>query len=94
MPHIQFRHEVSSRRRRMARRIARPVQEVPSTVPSVAVLPFDDLSADQNHGYLGDGVAEDIITALSRFPDLAVVARSSSFAYKGKASTCGGSERN
>ena len=59
--------------------------EVSSTVPSVAVFPFDDLSADQNLGYLGDGVAEDIITALSRFPDLAVVARSSSFAYKGKA---------
>ena len=44
--------------------------EVSSTVPSVAVLPFDDLSADQNLGYLGDGVAEDIITALSRFPRL------------------------
>ena len=60
-------------------------QAVSSTVPSVAVLPFDDLSADQNLGYLGDGVAEDIITALSRFPDLAVVARTSSFTYKGKA---------
>ena len=55
------------------------------SVPSVAVLPFDDLSADQNLGYLGDGVSEDIITALSRFPDLVVVARTSSFAYKGKA---------
>ena len=43
------------------------------------------MSADQNLGYLGDGVAEDIITALSRFPDLVVVARGSSFAYKGKA---------
>jgi len=62
-----------------------PMQEVSSTIPAVAVLPFDDLSADQNLGYLGDGVAEDIITALSRFPDLVVVARGSSFAYKGKA---------
>jgi len=62
-----------------------PMQEVSSTVPAVAVLPFDDLSADQNLSYLGDGVAEDIITALSRFPDLVVVARGSSFAYKGKA---------
>src|SRR4029079_7684293 len=60
-------------------------QQVSSTVPSVAVLPFDDLSAGQNLGYLGDGVAEDLITALSRFPDLVVVARTSSFAYKGKA---------
>ena len=64
---------------------APPTQEVSSTVPSVAVLPFDDLSTDQNLGYLGDGVAEDIITALSRFPDVVVVARSSSFTYKGKA---------
>ena len=62
-----------------------PPTQVSSTVPAVAVLPFDDLSTDQNLGYFGDGVAEDIITALSRFPDLVVVARSSSFAYKGKA---------
>jgi TolB-like protein/tetratricopeptide (TPR) repeat protein len=60
-------------------------QEVSSTVPSVAVLPFDDLSFGQNLGYLGDGVADDIITVLSRFPDLVVIARSSSLAYKGKA---------
>ncbi len=59
-------------------------QESLSAVPSIAVLSFDDLSAKKNLGYLGDGVAEDIITALSRFPDLAVVARGSSFAYKGK----------
>ena len=63
----------------------RPTQEVSSTFPSVAVLPFDDLSAGRNLSYFGDGVAEDIITALSRFPDLAVVARTSSFTYKGKA---------
>ena len=81
-PQIEFRHEGD---RRIARRRASPSQEVSSTVPSVAVLPFDDLSADQNLGYLGDGVAEDIITALSRFPDLVVVARGSSFGYKGKA---------
>ena len=81
-PQIEFRHEGAPP---IARRRAPPTQEVSSTVPAVAVLPFDDLSADQNLGYLGDGVAEDIITALSRFPDLVVVARSSSFAYKGKA---------
>jgi adenylate cyclase len=68
----------------LARRCLRRKQ-VSSTVPSVAVLPFDDLSAEQNLGYLGDGVAEDIITALSRFPDSAVGARTSSFTYKGKA---------
>jgi adenylate cyclase len=53
-------------------------------VPSIAVLPFDDLSPDKTLGYLGDGVSEDIITMLSRFPDLSVVARNSSFVYKGK----------
>ena len=81
-PQIEFRHEAAPR---IARREAPPTQERSSSVPAVAVLSFDDLSADQNLGYLGDGVAEDIITALSRFPDLVVVARCSSFAYKGKA---------
>jgi adenylate cyclase len=79
-PQIELRHED-----RIARQKTPPTQEVSSTVPSVAVLSFDDLSADQKLGYVGDGVAEDIITALSRFPDLRVVARGSSFAYKGKA---------
>ena len=78
-PQIKFRHEDAPQIRPQK---GRP--ELSSTVPSVAVLPFDDLSADQNLGYLGDGVAEDIITALSRFPDLAVVARTSSFTYKGR----------
>ncbi len=53
-------------------------------VPSIVVLPFDDLSADKSLSYLGDGVSEDIITMLSRFPDLSVIARNSSFTYKGK----------
>jgi TolB-like protein len=81
-PKIEFRHEGVPQ---LARRRAPPTQEGTPTVPSVAVLPFDDLSAGQNLGYLGDGVAEDLITVLSRFPDLAVVARTSSLAYKGKA---------
>ena len=55
-------------------------------VLSIAVLPcsFDDLSPNKSLGYFGDGMSEDIITMLSRFPDLAVVARNSSFVYKGK----------
>ena len=81
-PQIKFRHEDAPQ---IGFQNGPPTQEVSSTVPSVAVLPFDDLSPDQNLGHLGDGVAEDIITALSRFPDLAVVARTSSFTYKGKA---------
>lgn len=83
-PQIRFRHRDLSGRR-TARQKTPPRRKRSSTVPSVAVLSFDDFSAGQNLGYLGDGVSEDIITALSRFPDLAVVARYSSFAYKGKA---------
>ena len=81
-PQIEFRHEDAPQ---IAREKRSPTHEVSSTVPSVAVFPFDDLNADQKLGYLGVGVAEDIITALSRFPDLVVVARSSSFTYKDKA---------
>jgi TolB-like protein len=53
--------------------------------PSLAVLPFDNFSGDPALGYFADGVSEDIITTLSRFPDLAVISRNSSFVYKGKA---------
>ena len=85
LPKGAYTPQIEFRTKRIARQKGPPRQEVSSIVPSVAVLPFDDLSAGQNLGYLGDGVAEDIITALSRFPDLAVVARTSSFTYKGKA---------
>jgi TolB-like protein/class 3 adenylate cyclase len=57
---------------------------LPPTKPSIAVLPFDDLSANRDQEYFADGVAEEIITALSRFPRLFVVARNSSFAYRGR----------
>lgn len=53
--------------------------------PSVAVLPFDNMGGDSEQEYFADGVVEDIITALSRFRDFAVVARNSSFVYKGRA---------
>ncbi len=53
--------------------------------PSIAVLPFDNLSADPEQQYLVDGIVEDIITELSRFRNLFVIARNSTFAYKGKA---------
>jgi class 3 adenylate cyclase len=57
----------------------------PSTIPSIAVLPFDNMSPEKNFGYLGDGVAEDIISMLARAPDVSVVARNSSFTYEGPA---------
>jgi TolB-like protein/Flp pilus assembly protein TadD len=52
---------------------------------SIAILAFENLSGDPEQEYFADGIAEDIITALSRFRDLIVVARHSSFAFKGKA---------
>lgn len=52
--------------------------------PSIAVLPFLNLSGDSEQEYFADGVVEDIITALSRFKSLFVIARNSSFTYKGK----------
>ena len=61
-----------------------PTHVAQAHVPSIAVLPFDDLSPDKSLGYLSDGVSEDIISMLSRFPDLSVIARNSSFVYKGK----------
>src|SRR6476659_3842375 len=53
--------------------------------PSIAVLPFQNMSGDPEQEYFADGMVEDIITALSRFKSLFVIARNSSFAYKGKA---------
>ena len=53
--------------------------------PSIAVLPFDNMSGDPEQEYFVDGMVEDIITALSRFDQLFVIARNSCFVYKGKA---------
>jgi adenylate cyclase len=52
--------------------------------PSIAVLPFNNLSGDPEQEYFADGMTEDIITGLSRFRSLSVIARNSTFAYKGK----------
>ena len=51
--------------------------------PSIAVLPFTNMSGDPEQVYFADGIAEDVITALSRFHDLLVIARNSSFTYRG-----------
>jgi adenylate cyclase len=52
--------------------------------PSIAVLPFTNMSADSEQEYFSDGISEEIITALSSVPELFVIARNSTFAYKGK----------
>ena len=52
--------------------------------PSIAVLPFQNMSGDAEQEFFADGMAEDIITALSRHRSLFVIARNSTFAYKGQ----------
>jgi adenylate cyclase len=63
---------------------ARPALPLPDK-PSIAVLPFANMSGDPAQEYFSDGITENIITELSRFRDLFVIASNSSFAYKGKA---------
>ena len=65
--------------------VARPATRVPATrtLATVAVLPFDNMSDDAEQEYFADGITEDLLTALSYDRDLAVVARNSTFAYKG-----------
>jgi adenylate cyclase len=63
--------------------VMRPALELPDK-PSVAVLPFTNLSGGKEQEYFSDGITEDIITELSRFSDLFVIARNSSFQFKGK----------
>src|SRR5262249_34097312 len=53
--------------------------------PSIAVLPFQNMSGDPDQEYFADGMVEEIITVLSRYPSLFVIARNSSFKYKGRA---------
>ena len=69
---------------RVAAARQRPTLALPDK-PSIAVLPFQNLSADPEQEYFADGVVEDITMALSRFRWLFVIARNSSFTYKGRA---------
>src|SRR5215813_2478939 len=62
----------------------RSTPDLPAS-PSIAVLPFQNMSGDLEHEYFADGIVEEIITALSRMSGLFVIARNSSFTYKGRA---------
>jgi adenylate cyclase len=70
------------------RRPATPKPEVQTLAlpdkPSIAVLPFTNMSGDPEQEFVSDGVCEDVITALSHYPSLFVIARNSSFTYKGR----------
>jgi adenylate cyclase len=76
---------------REAARLAAEAAEQPKQVladpdrPSIAVLPFSNMSGDPEQEYFADGMVEEITTALSRFKSLFVIARNSSFTFKGKA---------
>jgi adenylate cyclase len=67
------------------RAVAQPTALPLPDKPSIAVLPFQNMSGDPEQEYFVDGLVEDIITALSRFKLLFVIARNSSFTYKGRA---------
>ena len=75
---------------RIAASGAAPPEEAPAAAPllpdkpSIAVLPFANMSGDPEQEFFSDGISEDIITALSHYPSLFVIARNSSFAYKGR----------
>ncbi|MGQ0567168.1 MAG: adenylate/guanylate cyclase domain-containing protein [Gemmobacter sp.] len=60
------------------------VQALPEDLPSIAVLPFTNMSGDAEQEYFSDGISEDIITDLSKLGGLTVIARNSSFVYKGR----------
>ena len=55
-----------------------------TSTPSIAVLPFVNMSADKENEYFSDGLAEEILNLLAKIPGLKVIARTSSFAFRGK----------
>jgi DNA-binding winged helix-turn-helix (wHTH) protein len=72
---------------RVGYRLARPASRTAASFdgrPSIAVLPFSNFSPDLGQEHFADGMVDDLITALSRFKSFAVIARNSSFAYKGR----------
>lgn len=77
--------QVGSANRPLGRQPDVSAQPAVRNKPSIAVLPFANMSGDADQDYFVDGMAEDIITALSKFEQLFVIARNSSFVYKGRA---------
>ena len=73
------------REARPAEAAAAPAEDSQPHRPSLAVLPFANLSGDPQEDYFADGITEDLITEFSRFQELIVIARNSVFSYKGRA---------
>jgi adenylate cyclase len=87
-----FDHEILKRREGAAPEATVDASPTPPSArhegkPSIAVLPFDTLGDEPEQSYFADGMTEDIITELSRFPELFVIARNSSFSYRASSST-------
>lgn len=70
---------------RVGYRLVRDAGGAATGIPTIAVLPFSNLSGDRDQDYLVDGIVEELIAALSRFKTFAVVARNSTYAFKGRA---------
>ena len=88
---LRFVAAVQEQPKETAERVATALQEMPLAFPdrpSIAVLPFVNLSADPQQEYFADGMVEELITALSRIRWLFVIARNSSFTYKGQPGRC------
>ena len=83
-PSVSAGPSVSAQSGQDMRESSRPALPLPDR-PAIAVLPFTNMTGDPGQDYFSDGITEDIITELSRYPDLFVVARNSSFTYRGKA---------
>jgi TolB-like protein/cytochrome c-type biogenesis protein CcmH/NrfG len=76
---------VAMREKEPATIVPKPQVLEPTDKPSIAVLPFDNMSQDADQGFLADGISEDLITELSRIRGFFVIARTSTFAYKSEA---------
>jgi TolB-like protein/cytochrome c-type biogenesis protein CcmH/NrfG len=80
-----LRHDRGDEPGRVPEQRAATAASRPSALPSIAVLPFTNMGGDPEQDYFADGLTEDLITELSRFQELRVVARNSVMTYKGKA---------
>lgn len=83
---LDVRNELAALRRELEAADARPCRDRTAAppVPSIAVLPFTNLSADPEDEYFSDGMSEEILNALSRLGELRVAARTSAFSFKGR----------
>lgn len=86
VPRVGYRlvHSTPLRNRDIDTAVDAPVPQAAGSTPSIAVMPFTNMSSDPEQEYFGDGLAEDLITDLSKVAGLLVIARHSSFVYKGK----------